>query len=259
MRAPDELVIYRLIVNNNLYDTKTPPFDVDFITGLTNSLYKKVSSHYGQPVSTKYYATYVTQEQADAYNANKAPEDPDLVPGLDDLAVEIEWTFDRNLNGFLYHKRRRYYWYKEDGSRHLICKDRDEHFDLTDDEDMNLAVKESRQRRGNIVDTLQYKILALMQTTIPLMDPGDLATMGLAGLSGDALALAIVEHGRQFIDTIAADITSYVHYNTTTLDTNLAGAHTAPANLWLLNEVAPGAGTTIQQLARDSINIPAGT
>ncbi len=198
--------IYKYIPHPENYDQNFPPIEHDYVRGLNKKLYRRTEMYYGQPAEIEYFGEF----DGTTYS---------------DLVVKEVWHFERDENLLPIYKECEIFWYQEDGTPHSQTKKIKRFF--TEEE----SIAESRKRRKNLIQKLQYLILSIVSTVVP---------------GGN------IELGRAFIASISSLVSNYIDYATNELETYMTTAHTEHA--WMLIELAPG--FTIQAFILDALNIP---
>lgn len=149
---------------------KEPPFDVDFVTGLTVKLHRKSILAKGEIVAEEFYENF----DGSSYT---------------NLIVKETSSFVRDPLGFPIYRDTVVSWYKNNNEEHPRKKTwRKFYSDLE-------KIAEGKTRRGNLVAALQTPIIGLIslvmnQTTIPTM--------------------AVILEGRRFIQAYKDELDLFV-------------------------------------------------
>lgn len=199
--------IYKYIATPEIYDQEFPPVGHNYKTGLTRKLYEDRTMSYGAPVEITFYANF----NGGVYS---------------DPVVRENWYFERDSNGFPVYRKITIQWFNDDGSIHDHEKELERNFTLEE------AISESRKRRKNIMQRVQYLTLGLITGLVPG---------------------GTIELGRAFIASVSRQVADFIEYDTTDLADYLTtqGPIDHP---WLLTQVQPG--VTIQAFLIDSIQTP---
>ncbi len=136
-------------------DKKVPPFDVDFVTGLTAKLHRKQTMVKGEVRVEDYYL-----------NFNGA--------SYSNPIVRETHTFTRDAFGFAMYRTTNVQWYLKCDKLSPNNKVWVKYYDMLQ------TIEEGIQRRGNIVKFLQPTILGILQMTVA---PSDLPNIILWGRS----------------------------------------------------------------------------
>lgn len=160
-------------------DKTIPPVDVDFITGLSIKLHRKVIIVKGECQKEEFYVNY----DGTTYS---------------DLVVDEVITFTRDVLGFPNYKTTTLRWYKKSGEVHETQKTWVKYYSNLE------KIQEGKVRRGNLVAGLQMPCIGLI-------------SIALIG-TPNATPVVILE-GRRFLANYAPEFTLFIEdSNKTMLD-----------------------------------------
>lgn len=128
----------------------TPPFAVDFKTGLVTNLLKETVIFRGERINSSYYAKY-----------NQALQE------LENLILKVDYTFDRDEEGLLVRKTKLISWMLEDGTWGDSTKKEVSY--MIDERE---KLREIKIRRSNLVDELKGlgRQVGLSEKLIPFFE-----------------------------------------------------------------------------------------
>lgn len=152
------LKIYRYIKSEHNLDPFVPPFDIDFVTGLTIKLHRKQTLVKGEVTKEEYYVNF----NGTTYS--------------DEIVEEVH-TFTRNSLGFALYRTTTIKWYTEFGNHCPETKTWVKFYDGLQ------TIEEGISRRGNIVKYLQPVILSFLQATLSPEQLPNILTLGRAFLT----------------------------------------------------------------------------
>lgn len=139
-------------------DKKVPPFDVDFVTGLTVKLHRKQTMVKGEVQVEEYFLKFNGVTYTDSIVKETHAFTRDAFGFALYRTTTVEWTL--KCNKLSPHKK---VWVK--------------YYDLLQ------TIEEGIQRRGNIVKFLQPKILGILQMTVAPQDLPNILIWGRTFLS----------------------------------------------------------------------------
>jgi hypothetical protein len=150
-------------------DKKTPPHDVDFLTGLTVKLHRKQTMVKGEVQVEQYFLNF----NGTSYS---------------DEVVKETHSFARDVFGFAKYRSTTVEWFLKCNKVAPNKKIWVKHYDMLQ------SIEEGIQRRGNIVKFLQPKILGILQMTVAQQDLPNIIIWGRSFLS------RMKDHFDNFVD-----------------------------------------------------------
>ena len=156
-------------LNQTPKDKKLPPYDVDFVTGLTVKLHRKQTMIKGEVQIEQYYLNFNGTDYSNE-------------------VVKETHTFTRDVFGFAKYRTTTVEWFLKCDKTAANKKVWVKHYDMLQ------SIEEGIQRRGNIVKFLQPKILGILQMTVAPQDLPNIILWGRTFLS------AMKTHFDNFVD-----------------------------------------------------------
>lgn len=139
-------------------DKKVPPFDVDFVSGLTIKLHRKQTMIKGEVQVEEYFLRF----NGSTYS---------------DLVVKETHVFTRDSFGFAIYRTTTVQWYLKCNKISPYTKVWVKHYDMLQ------TIEEGIKRRGNIVKFMQPTILGVLQATVAPEDLPNILVWGRSFLS----------------------------------------------------------------------------
>lgn len=164
-----ELKIFKY-VNEYTKDKTIPPFDLDFVTGLTVKLHRKSTIIKGECTEEEYFANY----DGSLYS---------------DLIVKEETLYIRDALGFPISKTASLIWYRNNSAEHESKKTWVKYYSNLE------KIQEGKTRRGNLVSNLQMPCIGLI--SIAMTGAQDPTT-------------AVILEGRRFLADYSKEFTVFI-------------------------------------------------
>lgn len=166
---PEDIKVFKYIQNRSL-DTKLPPSNVDFVTGLSIKLHRKSTIVRGECTKEEYFVNY----DGAVYS---------------DIVVKETTLFNRDALGFPINKTVTVIWYKNSGEEHPQSKTWNKYYSNLE------KIQEGKSRRGNLVSNLQMPCIGLIS----------IALTGSPNPTSD-----VILEGRRFLADYSKEFTVFI-------------------------------------------------
>jgi len=223
---PQDIKIYRFVPLDSLqnYNKKVPPFGINYITGLTQRLYRQDTKDLGRIIKREFFGTQI--------------QNGDGTVTLSDLIVEENYSYTYSPYHDVIERDIEISWYKEDGTPHDDKKHLIKNYTINLDE----MLAESKRARVTFFD--EFK-LTIREVAIPSIIANEQIPQEILDEVGGSQELGAEMVLLNLLVTHQVEFTSFENEGNPAILTSITN-DTEPLNVWLDNQYAPD-GTTFRE------------